>query len=78
MTKREFSADKIKEMDYAEIDSHAWRHGRTANFVFEFGGQFWRFTANVHHDDGIQIEDTVMATLVHQIDKTVKVWEPLP
>jgi hypothetical protein len=79
MTKREFTESEIKNQDYDEIESRPWRHGRTATFVFELDGDHWRFVANVHHNEGLQIDGpTVTATKVHQVERTMMRWEPVP
>lgn len=78
-TKRQFTEAEIEEQDTEEISSEPWRHGRRSVFVFELDGAHWRFTANVHHDEGIQIDGgTVTATQVHQVERVVKMWEPVP
>lgn len=77
MTTREFTEQELEELDTDEIASRPWRHGRTATFVFEHEGKYWRFTANVHHDEGVQLYGPVTATEVHQVERTVKVWEPV-
>ena len=33
------------------------------------------FTAEVHHDEGMQIYDSVKCTKVHQVERPVKRWE---
>lgn len=78
MTKREFTADEIRDQDPTSIRSEPWRHGTRQTFVFELDGVHWRFVANVHHDDGLQLDKSVTATQVHQVAKTVMVWEPVP
>lgn len=77
MTTRQFTKAEIQEQDLDSIYSEPWRHGTSQTFVFEFGNAHWSFVARVHHDDGIQFEGPVIATQVHQVERTVKVWEPV-
>lgn len=82
MARREFTEaeiyDALEGDDVHEIDGGHWRHGRNVTYVFAHEGKHWQFTANVHHDEGIQLYGPVTATQVHQVEKTVKVWEPVP
>ncbi len=76
MQTRKFSKEEILGQDLTTISSGYWRHGTTQTFVFEAYNAFWRFTANVHYDDGIQFdEDEVEVVRVHQVERLVKVWE---
>jgi len=78
MTKKTFDEASIREMDLEEVSASEWRHGRRAVFVFEDDGAHWRFTAEVHHDEGLQLYGGVECTQVHQVDRIVKVWVPTP
>lgn len=79
MTTREFSRGEILDMDPEEIGAQPWRHGRRATFVFtDDDGHSWRFTADVHHDEGIQLDGTVTCTEVRHVERKVMVWEPTP
>lgn len=79
-TTREFTKSEILDLlDTAtEINSRAWRHGRRVQYVIDHDGAHWAFWLDVHHEDGPQIYDSVTATKVHQVEKTVKVWEAAP
>lgn len=78
--KREFTEAEIENVidDAIELGTMPWRHGHKQTYVFEFEGKYWRCTLNVHHDDGIQTYGPVTCTEVHQVERTVKVWEVAP
>lgn len=80
MTTREFTEAEIEELleDADEIDSQPWRHGRKVRYVFKHDESHWAAWVRVHHDEGIQEFGPVTATKVHQVERTVKVWEPVP
>lgn len=78
MIEREFTEAEILDQDFESIESSYWRHGTDQTFVFELDGVHWSFQARVHHEDGLQLDGPVTATQVHQVDKVVKVWEPVP
>lgn len=64
-------------MELDTIKTEPWRHVTRQTFVFEHDGAHWRFTADVHHDDGMQLYDGVTATRVHQVEIVIKAWEPV-
>lgn len=70
-------SDALEEDRLKEIGSSPWRHGRTVEYVMMSadGSGHWSLTLNVHHDDGIQIDGPETGTLVHQVERVVKVWE---
>ncbi|MCA1833020.1 MAG: hypothetical protein ABR520_11160 [Mycobacteriales bacterium] len=77
---REFPEGDIDELleDSTEIDSQPWRHGRKVRLVFEADGAHWAAWFDSHHDEGIQTYGPVKAVKVHQVERTVKVWEKVP
>lgn len=73
-----FAESEILDQDLVSVSSQPWRHGTRQTYVFEHDGKHWMFTADVHHDDGIQIySDGVTCTQVHQVERVVKVWVPV-
>ncbi len=60
-----------------EIESRPWRHGRKVRYVFEVDGEHWSAWFDMHHDEGDQSCYPITATRVHQVERTVKVWESL-
>lgn len=80
MTKREFTEEEMDDLrcDSIEIESQPWRHGRRVRLVFEYGGAHWAAWFDMHHDEGDQSTYPITATKVHQVERTVKVWEPAP
>ncbi len=77
VTTREFTESELEDLDPEEISSAPWRHGRMVTYVAELDGQHWQFDVQVHHEEGWQEYGPITATLVRQVDKTVKVWEPV-
>lgn len=75
MSTREFTEAQIEEMDLDDIAHVPHRHGTTTTFVFDHDGAHWRFTALMHHDEGLQLFGPVTCTQVQQVERTVKVWE---
>lgn len=80
MIKREFTEEEISDLldEADEIDSQPWRHGRKVRYVFRHDGAHWAVWIDVHHSEGISTYRPVTATKVHQVEKTVKVWESVP
>jgi hypothetical protein len=82
--KRTFTEEEIKAGDLLdeaiEIESVPWRHGRKVRLVFVSGedGANWAAWFDSHHEDGVTIDGPVTATRVHQVERTVKVWEDMP
>lgn len=78
--KREFTEEEISDLldDATEIDSRPWRHGRKVCLVFPHSGKHWSAWFDMHHDEGDQSIYPISATEVHQVEKTVKVWEEVP
>lgn len=80
MNTREFTKeDGLFDMldDAVEIESQPWRHGRKVRYVFEHDGCHWAVWVNVHHEEGVDIDHPITATKVHQVERTVKRWEPI-
>jgi hypothetical protein len=77
---REFSKEEIGDLldDAIEIDSQPWRHGRRVRLVFEHEGAHWAAWFHMHHEVGDQSTYPITATKVHQVERTVKVWETAP
>lgn len=75
---REFTAEQLEELldDAQEIDSRPWRHGRKVRLVFEHDGAHWAIWVDSHHEEGLQIDHSIMATAVQRMEKTVWVWGP--
>ena len=80
MITREFTEDEINVLldDADEVDSQPWRHGRKVRYVFDHDGAYWSVWIDVHHSEGISLYGPVTATQVHKVERTVKVWEPMP
>lgn len=64
--------------DAHEISSAPWRHGRKVRLVWEADGAHWAAWFHMHHDEGDQSTYPIEAVKVHEVEKTVKVWEPVP
>lgn len=62
----------------AEIASAPWRHGRKVRLVWEADGAHWAAWFFHHHDEGDQSSYPIEAIKVHQVERTVKVWETAP
>lgn len=80
-TKRKFTKQDLdnEAFDEAlEIDSAPWRHGRKVRLVWEADGAHWAAWFDHHHDEGDQSYYPIEAVKVHQVEKTVKVWEAVP
>jgi hypothetical protein len=81
---REFSVEDVSEglegiEDSREVASRPWRWGSTRDFVFsDAEGNHWKGTLTFHRDDGVQESGTVTCTQVREVEKTIKVWEPVP
>ena len=60
------------------VDVEPWKWGTTQTIVTPFEGKHYRFSVQFHHDDGLQVYGPVKAIEVHQVEKTVRVWEPVP
>jgi hypothetical protein len=81
MTTRVFTEQELIEpMDDAkEVSTKPWRHGHIGVFVFEWGGDHWRVEIPVHHEEGWQLAGgQAVATKVHEVEKTLKTWVPVP
>lgn len=76
---REFTEQEVIECDLIdgaiEIGSQPWRHGRKVHLVFEHDGAHWAAWFSMHHDEGDQSIYPITGTRVHQVDRTVRVWE---
>jgi len=78
VTTREFMESELQDIDPEEISSAPWRHGRKVTYVATLDdGTSWKFTVDVHHSEGWQTVEPITAMLVRQVEKTVKVWEPV-
>ena len=80
-TQRTFTAEDLdcEAFDNAiEIDSAPWRHGRKVRLVWEADGAHWAAWFHHHHDEGDQSTYPIEAIKVHQVERTVNVWEPAP
>lgn len=81
MSTIEISKDDVYEAIYdgQRIATESWRWGTTETYVYEREpGRFYRFTVQMHSQDGLQIFGPVTATEVRQVEKVVKVWEVVP
>lgn len=78
MNKRTFTIAELEDADYDEVATEPWRHGTRETIVAHVDGKHWRFVVRVHHDEGWQDEGPIEATEVHQAERVVKVWEPVP
>lgn len=77
MKTRSFTEAEIEDADLEEVSSRAWRHGRHVLYVFPLDGKHWMVEIDVHSSEGMQIFGDVEGTEVHEVEKTVKVWEPV-
>ena len=65
--------------DQETVERRPWRHGTRNTVVFGADGSHWRYNIDVHHEDGYQMYgETVECVEVHQVERPVKVWEPVP
>ena len=64
--------------DGKTIARNPWRHGTRNDVVFDFDGKHWLATIHMHHDEGWQIYGEIRAVETHEVERTVKVWEPIP
>ena len=74
---REFSEDEILNELLLIVAVKRWRHGTTETMVFERLGEHWQFDAQIHHSEGMQLTEPIVATQVHQVKRSVMVWEPV-
>jgi hypothetical protein len=78
MSTRVFTEDEIRDQDLKSIETASWRHGTRETYVFECDGKHWMFTTEVSYDDGIQLYGPTECAQVHQVERTVTAWEPVP
>ncbi len=81
MITREYPVADVQDwiMDTAvTVNVESWRHGTIKTFVFEHFGDYWQFNVQVHHTEGMQLTEPIVATQVHQVERLVKMWEPVP
>jgi hypothetical protein len=83
MNKRVFKGEELEDVRGAIecgelVNESSWRWGTHNTYVFEHEGKNWQTTIEVHCQDGWQIYGSIDAVEVHQVEKTVKVWEPVP
>ena len=82
MTTREFK--RVEFMELVEgtkpTDVQPWKWGTRKTYVFELDGKHWAGDIEVHVTEGWRgsDEDTVTCSEVRQVEKVVKVWEPVP
>lgn len=74
-----WSAIEDADDEAIEIRGREWRHGRHVTYVIALDGAHWMFEVPVHTQEGWQTDgDDVEAVQVHQVEKTIKIWEPVP
>lgn len=54
---REEVFEAIDDMQWLDVMS--WKWGTTDTYVFKRDGAYWRFTVNIHYDDGVQFDGPV-------------------
>ena len=74
-----FNVDDVMDAldDGETIDRKPWRHGTRNTILFEHQGKHWTTVVDVHTDEGWQLNDTITATEVHKVVKSIEVWEPI-
>ena len=78
MITRKFSLEELEDLDFNEIGAAPWKHGRKATMIARVGDEHWMFVIAIHPMEGWQdVDDGVVGKKVHQVDRTVKVWEPV-
>lgn len=63
----------IEESEH--IGTSAWKWGTRETYVCEREGKHFKFTVEIHSQDGLQNYGTVKLTEVRPVEKTIKVWE---
>jgi hypothetical protein len=64
--------------DGTRVATSAWRWGTNETYVVEREpGRFYRFMVQVHAQEGLQTNGPVLAVEVREVEKVVKVWEPV-
>lgn len=79
MIKRSFTKDEIFDLicDSSPVSTSSWKFGTYQTFVLSIDGEHWQIEVQVHYDDGIQDKFPIEAVKVHEVERTVKVWEPV-
>ena len=58
-----------------EIDCETWKWGTTNTYVFERKGRHFRFSVQIHSQDGIQFYGPIDCDEVRPAEKIVITWE---
>jgi hypothetical protein len=66
--------DFVADQALVPVQTENWRHGHRNAYVFEYEGSHWRVWIDVHHSDGWQLPDVVIATRVIAKQVTVTEW----
>jgi hypothetical protein len=74
-----FAREDVEDaLDEGEtIERLPWRHGTRNTIHFTHLGKDWTTTIDVHSEDGWQLTDTITATEVKKVIKSIEVWEPI-
>ena len=56
------------------VSTGTWKWGSLENYVFEKDGSHYMFSLPIHLQEGWQLDDTVMATKVKPVVKTITEW----
>ena len=60
-----------------DFEKHYRHNGGTQVIIFEKDGKHWETAYRWFEDEGVDWWDEYDATEVHQVEKMVKVWEPV-
>ena len=78
MSKITLTHDQLVDLldDSEVIATDSWRHGRHETRVFEFEGKHYKFSFDIHANDGWQMFDKEYECVeVYKVPKQVFVWE---
>jgi hypothetical protein len=78
MSKRTIKLTNLEFFDILDdaecVAVKEWRHGTMKTFVFPYDGSHYRIMVPCHHDDGLQVDRTIVCERVKSVERTVVEW----